>query len=189
MKLVVPALVCAILGAAPARAVDFFAHLSGAQEVPPAATPAAGYGTIAIAGDVMTVEIAYANLLAPLTIAHIHCCVPAGTNAGVAVDLDMIPLPTTLSGSFTRVFDLSLASTYRAAFIAGSGGTVDLARARLLDAFGSETAYFNLHTSRFPGGEIRGQIGAVPEPASWALLIAGFGLVGRAMRRRQPAFA
>ena len=27
-----------------------------------------------------------------------------------------------------------------------------------------------------------GQIGAVPEPASWALLIAGFGLVGGAMR-------
>ncbi len=26
--------------------------------------------------------------------------------------------------------------------------------------------------------------GAVPEPASWALMIAGFGLVGRAMRRR-----
>jgi hypothetical protein len=27
--------------------------------------------------------------------------------------------------------------------------------------------------------------GAVPEPASWALMIAGFGLVGAAMRRRQ----
>jgi PEP-CTERM motif len=27
-------------------------------------------------------------------------------------------------------------------------------------------------------------IGAVPEPASWALMIAGFGLVGSAMRRR-----
>ncbi len=27
--------------------------------------------------------------------------------------------------------------------------------------------------------------GAVPEPASWALMIAGFGLVGGAMRRRQ----
>jgi hypothetical protein len=26
--------------------------------------------------------------------------------------------------------------------------------------------------------------GAVPEPASWALMIAGFGLVGGAMRRR-----
>jgi hypothetical protein len=29
--------------------------------------------------------------------------------------------------------------------------------------------------------------GAVPEPASWALMIAGFGLVGAAMRRRRMA--
>nr|WP_243450482.1 PEPxxWA-CTERM sorting domain-containing protein [Polymorphobacter glacialis] len=28
---------------------------------------------------------------------------------------------------------------------------------------------------------------AVPEPASWALLIAGFGLTGAAMRRRRQA--
>ncbi len=31
--------------------------------------------------------------------------------------------------------------------------------------------------------------GAVPEPASWALMIAGFGLVGAAMRRRALATA
>jgi PEP-CTERM motif len=30
-------------------------------------------------------------------------------------------------------------------------------------------------------------VGAVPEPASWALMIAGFGLVGSAMRRRKPS--
>nr|WP_185964992.1 PEPxxWA-CTERM sorting domain-containing protein [Glacieibacterium frigidum] len=28
--------------------------------------------------------------------------------------------------------------------------------------------------------------GAVPEPAAWALMIGGFGLVGNAMRRRRP---
>ena len=32
--------------------------------------------------------------------------------------------------------------------------------------------------------QLRDQIGAVPEPASWALMIAGFGLVGGALRRR-----
>lgn len=31
--------------------------------------------------------------------------------------------------------------------------------------------------------------GTVPEPASWAMLIAGFGLVGAAMRRRRDAVA
>lgn len=33
------------------------------------------------------------------------------------------------------------------------------------------------------------QIGSVPEPASWAMLIAGFGLVGTAARRRRMASA
>ncbi len=31
-----------------------------------------------------------------------------------------------------------------------------------------------------------GNANAVPEPATWMLLVAGFGLVGRQMRRRQP---
>ena len=33
------------------------------------------------------------------------------------------------------------------------------------------------------------EAGAVPEPASWAMLIAGFGLVGAMARRRRPAMA
>ena len=32
-------------------------------------------------------------------------------------------------------------------------------------------------------------VGGVPEPATWAILIAGFGFVGTAMRRRRIAIA
>jgi hypothetical protein len=36
---------------------------------------------------------------------------------------------------------------------------------------------------------VRGQITAVPEPRTWAMLIAGFGLVGAIQRRRKTAIA
>lgn len=39
------------------------------------------------------------------------------------------------------------------------------------------------------GAFIRVVSGAVPEPASWALMIAGFGMVGAAVRRRTAATA
>lgn len=40
-------------------------------------------------------------------------------------------------------------------------------------------------------GDVRfaGVVGRIPEPGTWALLIAGFGLVGFAARRRQTALA
>lgn len=40
-----------------------------------------------------------------------------------------------------------------------------------------------------PHDKIVVTVGNVPEPASWAMLIAGFGLVGAAMRRRAAAAA
>jgi hypothetical protein len=40
----------------------------------------------------------------------------------------------------------------------------------------------NIHTTQFPGGEIRGFLDAVPEPAAWALMLLGFGLAGGAAR-------
>jgi hypothetical protein len=40
-----------------------------------------------------------------------------------------------------------------------------------------------------PGVDNVSLVEVVPEPASWAMLVAGFGIVGAAMRRRRPAAA
>jgi hypothetical protein len=38
-------------------------------------------------------------------------------------------------------------------------------------------------------GQVVNPPGGIPEPATWAMLIAGFGLVGAAARRRRAALA
>jgi hypothetical protein len=47
----------------------------------------------------------------------------------------------------------------------------------------------NFYVFGFTDGDLPGflaqQFGAVPEPATWAMMVMGFGLVGGAMRRRR----
>jgi hypothetical protein len=55
---------------------------------------------------------------------------------------------------------------------------------------GLYTVNFQFDTNLNPSKDVvidRVYVAAVPEPASWAMLIAGFGLVGAAMRRRSGA--
>ena len=175
--------------AAPATAATSFRTvLLGANETGPNNSPATGIGTLSLSADnrFAQIDISFTDLTAPITIGHAHCCALQGTNAGVAIDF--LP-PLVSSGSFSRLYDLTLASTYTGGFITGSGGTVAAAQARFLDALDLGQVYFNLHTSTFPGGEIRGNLSMVPEPSSWAMLLAGFGLVGAVARRRRVAVA
>jgi hypothetical protein len=52
----------------------------------------------------------------------------------------------------------------------------------------SQHAEFAGYTGGYPAAYLSlTQSGAVPEPASWALMLGGFGLVGSAMRRRRRA--
>ncbi len=188
--------VAAIASTTPSLAAKYTATLSGSAENPPNASPGTGNVTVLIIGDDIAISGSFADLVSMTSggvpsgtvAAHIHCCVGPTANAGVASQVPSLPgFPLGVrSGSFdTGPFDLNSASFYNPAFVTSSGGTVPQARTRLVNGLNAGQAYFNIHSNAFPGGEIRGQLALVPEPATWAMMIAGFGLAGAAIRRQR----
>jgi hypothetical protein len=177
------ALVAAALSSSAFAGYTFTSTLSGAQEVPVRATPATGFGTVDLTGDILSVTINFSGLTTPSVLGHIHCCVLPGTNGGVAIDFvgSGFPIGVT-SGTYIRTFNLAALSTYSTGFINANGGTIASVQAAFVNGLIGGRSYFNIHTTAFPGGEIRGQI---PEPASIALL--GLGLAGLGIARRRKA--
>lgn len=177
-------------GMAKADQLVFTTTMTGAQEVPPSASPGIGSALVTIdtITNLMTVNVSFAGLVSPTTIAHIHCCAAPG---GIAIPATTVPsfpgFPVGVTtGTYLQTFDLTLASTYNPAFIAANGGTVSGAQAAFTTGLINGLAYFNIHTTQFPGGEIRGQLQAVPEPATLLLLSSGIvGVAGALQKRRK----
>ena len=176
---------------ATAHEVVYQVFLTGAAESPPNASAGLGVALITFDLDLFTMQIqtTFAGLTGNVTASHIHCCtaVPRVGNVGVATQTPTFtgfPLGTTF-GSYDHTFDMTLASSYNAAFITANGGTVSTAFTALINGIDAGRAYLNIHSSFAPGGEIRGFLAPVPEPASYGLM--GAGLLGLAafMRRRR----
>jgi hypothetical protein len=117
--------------ATPLAPITFNIVLEGVQQSPRTATPAIGSGTVVVdtIANTLTYNVSYSNLVGTVTIAHFHGPAARGTNAGVKIDITSNPT----SGTVTYL------ETDEADILAGLW-------------------YYNLHSSAFGGGEIRGQL-------------------------------
>jgi hypothetical protein len=166
--------------------IIFTANLDGPSESPPNASPGIGFAEVTwdTTAHTMRVEATFSGLLGTTTQAHIHAATaaPLTGTAGVATQVPSFagfPLGVS-SGSMDTTFDLTVASSFNPTFVTNNGGTLASAEAALFNALASGRAYFNIHSSVFGGGEIRGFL--VPAPGAAATLALG-GLLAARRRR------
>jgi hypothetical protein len=130
-------LVFVFLISATAKAEIFFAYLTPAQEVPTNASTATGYARINVNESALTISytIVFNGLAGTQNGAHIHAPAAIGANVGVAITFPNIGGTSgTISGSTTIT-------------------------ALQLSQIRQHLGYVNVHSTTFPGGEIRGQLG------------------------------
>jgi hypothetical protein len=163
----VSALACASANAA----IDIYnAELLGTNEVGVGGGDPDGYGGATVMIDTLTNSVSWMfyvlNIDTP-TMGHIHAGA-AGVNGPVII-------PFNVAGGAT------------------AGSVID-ADAASINPGNAMSFYVNLHNAAYPGGAVRGQLmyaktvsPPVPEPETYALLLAGLGVVGWVARRRRVA--
>jgi len=118
------------------------AVLLGVNEVGPNSSPAIGFGTVGVSADQtkITVNLTFSGLVANATASHIHGPALPGANAGVIFGFSGVPAAP--GGSIPEQ-TFSITPTQLGYLTSGQ-------------------LYFNVHTTTYGGGEIRGQIYLVP---------------------------
>jgi hypothetical protein len=129
---------CGMMPSSKSNLVAFTTQLRGANEVPPAASNANGQVDAVLNKDtnVLRWELTYSGLSGPATAGHFHGPAMVGANAGVALPFNN-PITSPMAGQAI------LTAAQAADLMAGKW-------------------YANIHTAKFPGGEIRGQMTVRP---------------------------
>ena len=145
---VAAALAAAVVLAAPAVAAapaKYAATLTGKSEVPRGNTKAHGSATFTVAANGRSIKytLKASGLSGRAQAAHIHLGKP-GAAGPVMIAISLKPFSLPRSGTLTakQFTKVSGASTF----------------AQAVKAVRAGRTYVNIHTKKFPGGEIRGQI-------------------------------
>jgi len=130
----------------------FVANLSGGEEVPARATAANGTAQFVVEGNQITYAIEVDDITA-IRAAHIHAA-PGAPGVNGPVRLTLYPAPPSTSAP-----EVSVSSkTILVQATVDSSSVTGITYAELLSAMRSGNSYVNVHTTQFPGGEIRGTI-------------------------------
>ncbi len=131
----------------------YVAVLTGASEVPMNPSSATGNATVVLnaAQTQVSISCQFQNLLGTYTASHLHAPGPIGVNAAVIIGFVSPGAPWVFSNANhngTLVNFLAAITPVQVGYL------------------NSGQVYANVHSTVFPGGEIRGQMGAQPVPTS-----------------------
>ncbi len=127
---------------------EFNVTLETAQEPPPRGT-GSGSGTVTLSNNVLVVDVAYSGLSGTRNNSHFHAPAPRGQNTNVVYNLAALDSATGQGVS---------AGTIKGTVPLVNGQYAGKTIAQQIQDIRNGQWYLNVHSTTFPGGEIRGQV-------------------------------